>query len=337
MAADINKNSAPDSEETGVIAKVGDGGQTTRHSRFKLPKIHARHIRKKPLFITFLVLVVIAVAAIAVTSRVTHIGQKVYAQAAGHKVYESDIKQIIGSTKGVTNRQAATVLADKYLSEAMGKQDNVSVSNQDLETAYGKDALSLKKSQPFYYQQNVNSLYFKKLATFNQSGLYTGEYLIANFSANVPYSTRLLAEQQAGNPTLGNPQAIAADKKYADDLLTKLYNQIVAHKITFAQAINQERNDPRVGVKAYPTQPHSGSFDTTNGSGSVIYADATRTKLPTIKQGTTTKPFVAGGSNILAGPYYLVIRMDKSKGGPGLQYSQFLQQAKQKFGYKVYV
>ncbi|MGH7192052.1 MAG: hypothetical protein ACREJM_00790 [Candidatus Saccharimonadales bacterium] len=333
MAVKENEDSASDEQKTDSTVKVGDGGQTAKRRRMHVPAIK----NKKPLIIGLAVLVVVIVGAV-IFSRETHIGQKVYAQAAGHKIYKEDIQAIIGKEKGITTHQAATVLADKYLTEAMAKEDKVVVTDQDIETAYGKNILLQKTKQPYEYQQVVNNLYFKKLATYNQSGTYRGEYLIANFSQHVPYPSPLLKEQEAGDPTLGNPKLIAADRKYAGEFITKLYKQIVSHKITFDQAIKEERNDSAVGTKAYPTQPHSGPFDTSAGYGLIVNADATRAKLRTIKQGTMTKPFLAGEStSVEAGPYYLVIRMDEAKGGPGLPYDQFLQQAKQKFGYKIYV
>jgi hypothetical protein len=329
MATGNSGASAQDTETSSV--RVNSGGEVKHGFKFPKPK------NTKHAFFYLLIVIVILAGGWLLIKKEFHVGEKVYASAGGHNIYESDVKEIIGKTKGISSREAATTLADKYLTEAMGKEYKVSVTDQDIVTVYGKNTLSQKKSQQFYYQQKVNRLYFKKLSAFNQ-GSYKGEYLITNFSRNVPYPSPLLAEQKAANANLGNPAAIAADKKYAENFITKLYNQIMAHKMTFSQAAQAELNDPQVGKAAYPTQPHSGIFDTSDGGyGSVITADVTKDKIRTIKQGTTTKPFVAGGSNIMAGPYYLVIHMEESKGGESLPYSQFLQQAKQKFGYKVYV
>src|SRR5689334_18998973 len=60
-----------------------------------------------------------------------HSGQKVYAEAAGHKIYKKDIQslQVVnGQKKDVTDHQAATVLAEKYLTEAMSKQQGVKIT-----------------------------------------------------------------------------------------------------------------------------------------------------------------------------------------------------------------
>lgn len=333
MAVKENEDSASDQQKTDSTVKVGDGGPSIKSRRLRLPSIRNR---KKPVLIGLAVLVIVIVGAIIFSSK-THLGQKVYAQAAGHKIYKEDIQALIGNEKGITTHQAATVLADKYLTEAMAKDDKVIVTDQDLVAAYGNNIVSQKTKQPFEYQQAVNNVYFQKLSTYNQSGTYRGEFLITNFGRHVPYPSPLLKEQEAGDPALGNPKLIASDRKYAGEFIADLYNKIKAGKITFDQAVQAEHKDSQVGIKAYPTQPHSGTFDTSAGYGLVVNADVTRDELRTIKQGTMTKPFLAGGSSAAAGPYYLVIRMDEAKGGQGLPYDQFLKQAKQKLGYKVYV
>jgi len=334
MATDSSEELAQDTETSSV--KAGSGGEMKRALKLPKPKM-----RKRNLLYAVLIIVVL-VGGWQVVRKELRIGEKVYAQAAGHKIYREDVKDLIGNTKGVSDRQAATVLADKYLTEAMAKDAKVSVSDQDLVNEYGKEINTQKTQQKLYYQRKVNQLYFKKLGAYTR-GIYKGKYLIANFSRNIPHPSPLMAEEKSANPNLGNPKAIAADKKYAENLLTKLYNQITDGKITFDQAIEAEQQDPQVGLKAYPTQPHSGSFDTSKGYGSLLTADVTAKKIPTIQAGTTTKPFLAATSsgatdnNSTLGSYYLVVRMDESRGGVNMSFDQYLQESKQKLGYKINV
>lgn len=335
MATDGDKKTDSEDKEPTVKAQVGGEDSPRPKRRIKPP--HVRLTKRRAVGLV-LIIVVIAVAGVLLERKTLHVGQKVYAQAAGHKIYKQDVQAIIGNEKGISDHQAATVLADKYLTEAMAKEYGVTVTDSDIQAAYGKEMLSQKQTKPYDYQRAVNNLYSQRIGLYNQAGTYKGKYLIANFSRYVSYPSPLRREQQAEDPSLGNPKLIAQDRKYAGEFITKLYKQIVSHKITFDQAINEERNDPRVGTKAYPTQPHSGDFDTSAGYGLVVAADVTRDKLRTIKQGTMTKPFLAGEStSVAAGPYYLVIRMDEAKAAPNMPYKQLLSQAKHKFGYKVYV
>ena len=331
------KNDVGPSGEVEAPSKVTVSANTPVPRRFHRPKLP--HARKKTLLAALLIVILVVVGSIFIASRL-HIGQKVYAQAAGHKIYKQDVENLIGNSKGISDHDAATSLADKYLTEAMAKDAKVTVTDQDLVSAYGKDINTQKTQQKYYYQLKVNQLYLRKLGAYN-TGIYKGEYLIADFDRNIPTPSPLLAEDEAANPHLGNSKDIAADKKYASDFITKLYNQIMTHKMTFAQAIKAEHDDPEVGIKAYPTVLHSGSFDTSSGYGSVLTAQVTNEKIKSIKAGTMTKPFLANTSNGqaqgTAGSYYLVVRMDESRGGLNVPFSQYLQQAKQKYGYKVNV
>ncbi len=331
------KNDVGPSGEVDAPSKVTVSANMPATRRLRRPKLP--RVRKKTLLAAFLIVILVVAGSIFVASKL-HIGQKVYAQAAGHKIYKQDVEDLIDNNKSISDHDAAAALADKYLTEAMAKNAKVTVTDQDLVSAYGKDINTQKTEQKYYYQQKVNQLYLKKLSAYNV-GIYKGEYLITSFSRNIPYPSPLLVENEAANPDLGNPKVIAADKKYADDFITSLYNKITAHKISFDQAITAEHNNPQVGVKAYPTSPHSGPFDTSNGYQSILSADVTRQKLVGIKAGTITKPFLAGTSSGsdkgTSGSYYLVVRMDESKGGSGLSFTQYLQQSKKKFGYKVNV
>ncbi len=296
--------------------------------------------------------IVIGLAAVAVIvllliAHPAHIGQKVYAEAAGHKIYKKDLQslQIVNGKKtNITDHQAATVLADKYLTEAMAKQQGVTVSQADIVTAYGQSIDSQKKTNPYGYQNLVNQLYLTELDNHN-AGVYKGKLLVANFSRYVPYQSGLLPEQQKARPLLGNPTAIAQDKQYAKTFITNLYNQIKDKKITFDQAIQMEHNDPAVGEKSYySTQQHSGSFNGPLKQIGLLVARSIRSRIASMKPGQLSQPFVVRASNSATDPnstaesYFLVVRMDKISGGHnGMSFQLELAQAKKHYGYKVNV
>lgn len=341
MAANTNKNSASSAGDTEPAAKVGDGGQGTKLGRFRRPVI-----TKKRLFLGLAVVAGLVAVAVLLTS-VAHIGQKVYAEAAGHKIYKKDIEslQVVDGRKtGVTDHQAATVLADKYLSEAMAKQEGIKVTQVDIVAAYGSSINDQKKMNPYGYQNLVNQLYFSDLNEHNV-GVYQGKLLVANFSRYVPYQSGLLAQQKAAESKLGDPAAIAQDKQYAQKFINNLYNQITAKKITFDQAIEMEHNDPVVGQNSfYSTQQHSGPFNGPIGQVGLLAAHSIRDKVTSMKAGTLSKPFVvrvsnsATDANSTAESYFLVVQMDKVSGGSnGMTFDQQLKQAKKQLGYKVNV
>lgn len=332
-----NKNSVYGEESTALAAKVGDGGQVARSRRLRL----RRPSKKVALAIFFLIIVI--VAGILVINHKSSPGQKVYAEVAGHKIYKKDVDTLIGNTPHVSEHDAATVLADKYLTEVMAKEYGVTVTEKDIEAGSdGADIAQMKKNYPYAYQSLVNQIYFNMLSANNQ-GSYTGKFVVANFSRYVPYQSPLLAQKKVEDPNIGNPTAIAADKKYAYDFITNLYNQIKAGKITFDQAIQMERDDPVVGLEGYATQTQSGTFSGSLNQNGLLGATSIRPYLESLKPGQITKPFVVRASSSMhdkstAESYYLMIELDKKSGGTSkVSFSQELNQAKKKYGYKINV
>lgn len=291
--------------------------------------------------IVFIALIGFAAYSI-VSDKLNKSNEKVYAQAAGHKVYKQDIEDLIGKNKDVTEHQAAQALADKYLTEALAKERGITVTDKELIAQSGKNVVNQKNTNKYAYQSSLNQLYLTKLVA-NNKGVYKGKMLVANFSHHIA-AEPTLPEDKAKDPKLGNPAAIAKDKKYAQDFITNLYDQITSGKITFDQAIKMEQNDPQLGVKAYPSQAHSDTFDTSYMPRGVLSADSIRGKINGIKASETTKPFVVRVRTSLGDPsktaesYFLVIRMDETSGSyTGMDFGQYLDQAKQRLQYQVNV
>jgi hypothetical protein len=265
-------------------------------------------------------------------------GQKVYAEAAGHKVYKKEIDDLIGKHKEVTEHQAAQVLADKYFTEALAKERGITVTDKDLTAQFGKGALKQKMDYKYAYQNKLNQVYFTKLQA-NDQGIFKGKYLIANFSRHIPYKSPLLKEDEARDSLLGNSKAINRDKAYAKNLMDDLYSKINSGEITFNKAISIEQNDPVVGKSVYPTLAHSGAFDTSQGSLSG-FVDINSLN---IKAGQTSKPFVIKASDSADGKstvesYYMIVRLDSAQGGGAkIGFKSYIEQSKERLGYKVYV
>lgn len=336
MATDTKKKSESTAEDATSTIKVGsDSGTAASHKPRRLAPLPSG---KKKIFTALVVLLVLICGALLINGKV-HIGEKIYAQAAGHKIYKQDVKNLIGNTKGVTDHEAATVLADKYLTEALAKEQGITVSDQDLQTAYGPVIETLKKNNGYSYQLQVNQLYFDKLQTYNQ-GVYKGYLLVGHFSRNI-----VLQPDASGQIAATDSAAVAADKKYAQDFLTNLYKQIKAGKVTWDQAAAMEKADSTLGQGMYSSLSHSGPFDTSKAPVPLFAPDSAQQKLRQIKPGQTSKPFVVSVTNSVGmnsdqtfESYFLVVRMDSSAGGNNdLNFQQQLQQAKQRLGYKVNV
>lgn len=339
MATETKQQSAsPDNNDTAEIKVGGDIKPAGSRGPRKLKLKPSRSIAKK-VFIGLVVLVIIAAGFWLLYGKSHHLGEKVYAQAAGHKIYKEDIVNLIGKNKGISDHDAAEVLANKYLYEAMAKQDGLTVTDKDIQIAYGSSIQRQKNENKYAYQFQVNELYYNKLQNYTQ-GVYKGYLLVAHFSRNIA----LQPQAQSSFPTNdGNQAAIDADKKYAKDFITKLYNQIESHKITWDQAAQMEKADPRIGTNMY-SLTHSGPFDTSKATNSLLVPYSAMQQINKLKAGQTSRPFAVtvtttvGSSNDSFESYFLVVRLDsKYGGGSYMSTLQKIDQAKDKLGYKIYV
>jgi len=269
--------------------------------------------------------------------------KKIYAEVSGHKIYEQEVRDLLGDKNpDISEQEATLVLADKYLIETLAQEQGVTVNDEELTAEYGNSVLKQKDNNKFAYQNKLNELYFTKLAAANR-GLYKGKLLVTHFSRNVAYKSPLLKEEKKNNPDLGNPKAIASDKKYAKNLITQLYNDIKSGKISFEEAIKIEKKDPKVGTSsAYRTLTHSGSFDTSTGINGLIETASIHQRISNIKPGELAEPFAVKVSNSIdddsmTESYFLVIQMDKSSPGGTMQFDKYLEEAKRRLGYEIYV
>lgn len=322
-------------------AKVGDGGKITRPRKLSFPIRQVRN--KKKIALYSLLTAAVVIGGWIFLKQVFHIGEKVYAQADGHKIYKRDVKGLIGKAKGVSDHDAATVLADKYLTKALAKEQNITVSDADIQAEYGDkvDLKQQKKDNAYLYQLTVNNTYFDKLQAKYQ-GVYKGYLIVAQFSRYISTSP-IAPAYKAAIPEMGDPKAIAADKKYAKDFITKLSNQLNDHKITWQQAAKMEYNDPRLGRVAYPALSHSGPFNTSKEPQTLFDAPSAQREIGKLSAGQISKPFAVSvyspETKKSFDSYYLLVRMDSTYGGghAGGTFLQFLIQSRQQLGYKVNV
>jgi hypothetical protein len=293
-------------------------------------------------FIVLLLVIIIAIAGgVVFYNSNPHRGEKVYAEVAGHKIYGSEIDDLLGKRKEISAHDAATVLADKYLTEKLGKEKGINITNKDLLAQYGKEIQKQKKNNRYNYQKMVNDLYFTKLQAYN-NGVYKGDLIIANFSRHVEFLP-VLPEDKAKDPLLGKASAIAKDKKYAKNLMNRLYDGVISGKISFKQAMDIEHKDPQVGIREYSSLPHSTPFDTSLYTNPILNVTSIKEKINSIKAGDTTRPFVVRVGNSLSGKstaesYFLMIHMDKSSGSySGMSFQKYIDKTKQTLGYKINV
>ncbi|HEX5743905.1 MAG TPA: hypothetical protein VFX84_00420 [Candidatus Saccharimonadales bacterium] len=289
-----------------------------------------------------MILAAVLVGGWLVLKSVFHIGEKVYAEAAGHKIYREEVKDLIGDTKGISDHDAATALADKYFTEALAKEQGITVTDKDIQEQLGRgaDLKKQKKDNHYIYQTVVNNAYFDKLQA-KLNGVYKGYMIIVHFDRYIP-ATPVSDAYKKAIPQMGDPKAIKADKEYAKQFIDKLYEQLRNHKITWEEAAKMEQDDPRVGRTNYPTASHSGPFDTSKAPVTAFNAPVAQGEVSQLKKGAFTKPFPVPVYNpdTKKNPasYYLIVRMDSKYGGSAKgNFFTYTLDAKKRLHYAVNV
>lgn len=271
-------------------------------------------------------------------------GPKIYAEASGHKIYLSEINHVIGSSKNIPANKAAVMLADKYFTEALAREKQISLSNTDVNKAWSEEYHSKPKVGSYAWQDFKNGLMYRKLAA-SVNGEYKGKFLIASFNRYVAVQSPFLEEKKKQNPAIGNEQLIAEDKRYASDFMSNIYFQLQSKQITFDQAIVMERNDPRIGEQAYQSSLHSGTFDNTKNLpvNDVVLNESALSQITKFKPGEISKPFIVKVSDSAyptskqstAEAYFLIVQLDKSKPGVPGSFDTYISKAKNRLGYKI--
>src|SRR5690606_38916724 len=107
--------------------------------------------------------------------------------------------------------------------------------------------------------------------------------------------------------------------------------------------INIEKTDPVLGEQVYPTLTHSGSFDTSITPFTGVDINSIENNGEHLKAGQTSKPAVIRVSdseegNSTAESYFVMVHLDNASGGNAkTSFRKFIEQSKERLGYKIYV
>lgn len=254
----------------------------------------------------------------------------VYGRVNGHTVDQGAVKSFLGSAKGISDRQAAQILLDKYLTEAIGADLKVTVSSQEVTDAYEALPREDQVNKTVVQQSLRNKIFYSKLQPI-AVGHFKGAFIIAHFDQN-----------SAGLRSVGDPTKAASDKQYATDLIKSLSAKVKSGT-SFDDAIKTEQSDPNLGTVALPTATHSGAFDTSDPDierNSVVKTEDVGMALSKLKAGQVSEPFIVRQTATPGGQrtelYWVIVKLDEAKDTPYKSFGDFLDKAKVKYGYKEY-
>jgi hypothetical protein len=270
------------------------------------------------------------------------IGQKVYGEVAGHKIYKSEIVAMQKSSPHTSTRQVVQVLLQKYLDEKVAAENHVVVTAQDTQDQI-KAATAGNPNNAYDRQVAINDVY-ESMIQAAVTDHFAGKFIIAHFDQNIPMYTStgaMVPSEVSGG--IGDPAVIAADQAYAENFITATYQKITTHKESFDQGMQAEQNDPKIGSKALGGVNHSGEFNSATGDFSntvTINQSSVAGQIKALKAGQISKPLLAkedvsaarDGSKLLPA-YYLIVDMTDVRNAH-TNYYRYMIQARQRLGYK---
>jgi hypothetical protein len=307
---------------------------------------------KSPLFIAAALVVIAGLGFVGY--KVTQKDPNKLGKVGDHIVTKNEIQDTLkaGQQAGFypeSEDQIRTLAMNYWLYLLIAKEYNIQVGDQEAIDGL-KTRITTIKAKP---SLDINNQYVRYLAYTNvlESKLgdiintpRSGAYVLAHFSQNLVQATpELKALSKEKYDAL-----LAADKKYATDFINNVSAKLKGGTMTFDQAIELEKNDPKIGQKILPTFVHSSKFgkaeSTTGGAQEVSKISDIQSKIESLKAGETSDPFVikvqttADQDSSKVDGIWVIVKVDTDNAA-GPQFDTInaaLQHFKQKYGYEVY-
>ncbi len=265
----------------------------------------------------------------------------IYGRVGSHFVTKSQVAKVVSASPIFKTQEVGDAYMDMYLYQELAKDYKVSVSQSEIDTEmtnrtglkdpYNKDFLTVAITRDLL-QQKIQ----EKVA-----GYYKGKFVLANFDRYIPYGDNAGPD----NPVAGRTQRIAADRAYAQAFSGYIYDQLVANKLTFDQAVEQEHNDSRLGHIALPTSLHSGDFNTADStlpSTSLLSSTEVMSVLKSTKVGSFSLPVIAkiDSSAVENAPRvdgkFIILLVQDASTKSDKSFDEVVSAKKKQVGYKKY-
>lgn len=319
--------------------------------RRRLPKISRRGV-----VVTGVIIIAVVVLAFA-GSKIVERDPNHLGKVGDHIVTKDEVRALEEGVRQAgfypeTQEQLLNLAMGYHLDTQVAKEYELEVSEEEAlnnlkaRTSHIKPAPHLAMENQYVKYRAYRDILSAKLPLLMQSQ-QSGRFIVANFDKNFDKSlnsVKSLTEEE-------HKAIMKQDKDYATDFINKLYKDIKSSKITFDQAMERERKDPKLGEKAISASFHSDSFNKQKDNKTIQVSSITITgnpeiyeKIKDLKAGEMSEPFYfksqsgpAEGSPRVDSAWMIVIVDEVHNTGP--QFDNVLeaqQYFKQKYGYELY-
>jgi hypothetical protein len=275
------------------------------------------------------------------TNEKTVTSEKVYGSMDGFVVKESDVLPITQQLTEQSKSDVTRVLLDNAFYKRVAKDLGVELTKEQNDQISMVDAKKYTDTQKKLFIPTTENEFLKQDLRLSLIELVSGKYIIANFQTHIENDT---SGRAPGDEKLTAAQVQAlVDKEKADakKIIDTLYADIKSNKITFDQAIQAEINDPKIGKKIAPSNPHSGDFSTA-ASHSDFFVGATKDKLFSLPLNEVSEPFEGlvttdnQGKKTTPGFWLIVLPLkQQKKNGTYQDFDSLEKNFKNKYHYEI--
>lgn len=237
-----------------------------------------------------LVVVIGAVVAIVVHPLAGNKAAITYGSMDGYTVDKVDVDRLSEAYYAATPTEIAQTLLDNHLYGLMAKALNITVSTADVQTGIGVTPANPHPYGEAYLSLLVqDNLYKAQLLSKLTPGI-SGRYIYLHFDQDMMTAGGSVDENLATLTDAQLKALIVSDQSYALQLANQLYAKIHNGTITFDQAMQLEKSDPRLGEGPLSTLDQSGNFDTATEVAS-SYGLTTQKQLLSVIKTTPVKAY----------------------------------------------
>ena len=228
----------------------------------KLKKVFHNY---RSLIIVLILVIIVIVAGLLIENSRNH--KQVVFIVNGTKYSQSDINKLIAYplNQKISDRNSLSMVAFNYYKNiAVAKQLGIGLSNNEINqlipTITVPKASTAEKDSPWIALTAYNSGIQQELLSRSLSS-YSGYAYVFYFAQHI--QTGLIPSTI---PNMGNAQAIAEDKSYAQNKANYYYNQLKSKAMTPAQILTAVKSDPKLCDSYLLDSCQSVHFQTTRAS-----------------------------------------------------------------------
>lgn len=154
------------------------------------------------------------------------------------------------------------IILDDYVYAKMAKDSGISVSDSEVAASVAAvgDTSNPRDKDYLTLVWHRNILRDKLTNAFK--GYMRGRFVLARYDYHRVIENADPSPQLANLSTKQLADMSVIDETYAKAMADRIHSELIAKKITFDQAIQEELSDPKTGKLTTPTVDHSGVFDT---------------------------------------------------------------------------